>query len=126
MPRKASAHRPPSRLGMTPRDRRLWLRISGTFCRVAAPTCRTVGAAACGRATVMRGPESKQECLRRLEDFHRRHADRAPAALERLRRAALEDGGNLFAELLRATEVCSLGQITHALYEVGGEYRRNL
>jgi methylmalonyl-CoA mutase len=69
--------------------------------------------------------EEKQECLRRLEDFHHRHRDRAPAALERLKAAALS-GENLFAELMEAVETCSLGQITHALYEVGGEYRRNL
>ncbi|MEM8995087.1 MAG: methylmalonyl-CoA mutase family protein [Acidobacteriota bacterium] len=70
-------------------------------------------------------PEEKHECIRRLEDFHRRHETRAPGALAKLKAAAL-DGSNLFAELLEATRVCSLGQITHALYEVGGEYRRNL
>lgn len=69
--------------------------------------------------------EEKQECLRRLEEFHERHADRAPAALERLREAAVS-GGNLFDELMAAVQTCSLGQITHALYAVGGEYRRNL
>ncbi len=73
------------------------------------------------RATV----EEKEEAITRLEAFHERCADRAPASLERLRRAAL-DGGNIFAELVEAVECCSLGQITAALYEVGGEYRRNL
>jgi methylmalonyl-CoA mutase len=42
-----------------------------------------------------------------------------------LQRAAF-DGGNVFTELMAAAECCSLGQITGALYRVGGEYRRNL
>ena len=70
-------------------------------------------------------PEEKKGCIEKLEEFHHRHDSQAPAALRKLQETALA-GGNLFAELLRATEVCSLGQITHALYEVGGEYRRNL
>jgi methylmalonyl-CoA mutase len=69
--------------------------------------------------------EEKNDCIRRLRAFHAAHASEAPAALKRLQEVALS-GQNLFAELVRATEVCSLGQITHALYEVGGQYRRNL
>jgi len=69
--------------------------------------------------------EEKEGCIARLREFEEHHADRSPAALERLQQAALS-GGNLFAELMKAAQVCSLGQITHALYEVGGEYRRNL
>src|SRR5690606_24422027 len=69
--------------------------------------------------------EEKQECLRRLAAFHAEHAQEAPAALTRLKQAALA-GENVFAALLEAVEHCSLGQITRALYEVGGEYRRNL
>ncbi|MEM8932089.1 MAG: fused isobutyryl-CoA mutase/GTPase IcmF [Acidobacteriota bacterium] len=70
-------------------------------------------------------PKEKEECIRRLEAFHERYAERSSTALRDLQDVALS-GGNLFDELLRATEVCSLGQITHALYQVGGEYRRNL
>ena len=70
-------------------------------------------------------PEEKEACISRLQEFHRRNAEAADAALERLRQAALSDG-NVFAELMRAAECCSLGQITQALYEVGGEYRRNM
>ena len=70
-------------------------------------------------------PEEKEEAIARLEAFHERYSDRAAGALERLQRTAL-DGGNIFAELVDAGECCSLGQITAALYEVGGEYRRNL
>ncbi|MEM7350168.1 MAG: methylmalonyl-CoA mutase family protein [Acidobacteriota bacterium] len=69
--------------------------------------------------------EEKKRSIERLADFHAEHADRTPAALESLRQAALE-GANLFAELMTAVETCSLGQITAALYAVGGEYRRNL
>ncbi len=71
------------------------------------------------------GKEEKDGCIARLEQFHAEHANEAPGALRRLKRAAIH-GENLFAALIDATEHCSLGQITHALYEVGGEYRRNL
>ena len=63
--------------------------------------------------------------LARLADFHARHADEAPAALARLRQTVI-DNGNVFAELMDAVRVCSLGQITHALFEVGGQYRRSM
>lgn len=69
--------------------------------------------------------EEKQSQLRRLEDFHRRNADAAPAALAALRQAAI-DNENVFARLMDAVRVCSLGQITTALFEVGGQYRRNM
>ncbi|MBX7195823.1 MAG: cobalamin-dependent protein [Sandaracinaceae bacterium] len=69
--------------------------------------------------------EEKTDCIRRLRAFQAAHAAEAPAALARLKEVALS-GENLFAELVRATESCSLGQITRALYEVGGQYRRNL
>jgi methylmalonyl-CoA mutase len=69
--------------------------------------------------------EIKQDQLRRLEDFKKRHQDEAPAALARLKEVALE-GGNIFAELMNTVRCCSLGQITTALYEVGGQYRRNM
>jgi|CXWL01.1.fsa_nt_gi methylmalonyl-CoA mutase len=70
-------------------------------------------------------PEEKRTAIDRLRDFEERHGNRAPEALRRLQAAALA-GRNLFAELMEAAQVASLGQITHALYEVGGEYRRNL
>ncbi|MCB1187567.1 methylmalonyl-CoA mutase family protein [bacterium] len=69
--------------------------------------------------------EEKQQCLSRLAAFHEHYSDKAPAALEKLRRVALENG-NVFAELLDCVQYCSLGQVTNALFEVGGEYRRNL
>jgi methylmalonyl-CoA mutase len=60
-----------------------------------------------------------------LEDFHSRHAGDAPAALKRLQATALH-GGNLFTELMDTVRSCSLGQISTALFEVGGKYRRNM
>ena len=67
----------------------------------------------------------KQSQLARLNEFQARHADAAPQALERLRRTVIEDG-NTFVVLIDAVRSCSLGQITSALYEVGGRYRRNM
>ncbi|QOY94701.1 cobalamin-dependent protein [Massilia sp. UMI-21] len=69
--------------------------------------------------------DEKQSQLTRLEDFHRRNAGEAPAALAALQQAAI-DNENVFARLMEAVRVCSLGQITTALFEVGGQYRRNM
>ncbi len=69
--------------------------------------------------------EEKQSQLKRLADFKKRHANDSPAALERLQNAALS-GDNIFAELMNTVRFCSLGQITQALYDVGGQYRRNM
>jgi len=69
--------------------------------------------------------EEKQDQLTRLKSFHDRNADKAPAALAKLKEACINNG-NIFAELMNAARVCSLGQITHALFEVGGQYRRNM
>ncbi len=69
--------------------------------------------------------EEKQSQLKRLRDFHRKHAKAAPAMLERLRQAVIRDE-NVFEVLVDAVRVCSLGQITHALFEVGGQYRRSM
>jgi len=69
--------------------------------------------------------EEKQSQLARLSEFHARHAKQAPAALAKLQQTVIDDG-NVFAELMRTVRVCSLGQITRALFEVGGEYRRSM
>ncbi len=69
--------------------------------------------------------EEKQSQLARLADFHARHAVEAPAALERLQQAAMNNN-NVFAVLMDAVRCCSLGQITAALFEVGGQYRRSM
>jgi methylmalonyl-CoA mutase len=67
----------------------------------------------------------KQNCLHRLSNFHEQHASESTNDLQRLRQAALK-GENTFAVLMDAVRTCSLGQITDALFEVGGRYRRNL
>jgi methylmalonyl-CoA mutase len=69
--------------------------------------------------------EEKMSQLKRLSDFHRRNAQEAPQALERLKQVVLADG-NIFEALMAAVRYCSLGQITQALYGVGGKYRRNM
>ena len=67
----------------------------------------------------------KDSQLERLRDFQARHQENAPAVLDRLQQAAIANR-NVFAVLMDAVRVCSLGQITAALYEVGGQYRRNM
>ena len=69
--------------------------------------------------------EEKQSQIQRLRDFHARNADKAPAMLEKLKQTVIEDG-NVFAVLVDAVKYCSLGQISSALYEVGGQYRRSM
>jgi len=70
-------------------------------------------------------PEQKQQRLVDLKQFHETHADAVNPALERLQQVALT-GGNIFRELIDTVRVASLGQITRALYDVGGRYRRNM
>jgi methylmalonyl-CoA mutase len=67
----------------------------------------------------------KKSQLDRLADFRHRHHEEAQQALKALREAATR-GGNLFGVLMDAARVCSLGQITEAFFEVGGQYRRNV
>jgi len=67
----------------------------------------------------------KDSQIQRLRDFQARHAAERPAMLDRLRQAALA-GDNIFEVLMDAVRVCSLGEITDALFEVGGRYRRNV
>ena len=68
--------------------------------------------------------EEKEYHLSRL-DFQARHAEGAPAAAAQLKAAAIA-GDNVFDALMIAVQSLSLGQITHALYEVGGQYRRSM
>jgi methylmalonyl-CoA mutase len=69
--------------------------------------------------------EEKQSQLKRLHDFHSCHAKESPAMLLRLQQAVIAND-NVFDVLMDAVRVCSLGQITNALFEVGGQYRRNM
>jgi len=69
--------------------------------------------------------EEKQSQLKRLADFHQRHERESGPMFKRLQQAVIEDK-NVFAVLMDAVRCCSLGQITSALFEVGGQYRRNM
>src|SRR5205085_8362908 len=69
--------------------------------------------------------EEKEGQLSRLADFHARHASEAPAMLKRLQDTVIANG-NVFEVLIDAVRVCSLGQITDALFAVGGQYRRSM
>ena len=69
--------------------------------------------------------DEKQSQLKRLADFQQRHASESPAMLQRLQQAVMHNR-NVFEVLMDAVRVCSLGQITNALFEVGGQYRRSM
>ena len=85
------------------------------------PHARTEPPEAVSRAT----EEERSSQVARLREFHERHRHHAPAALQRLRDAARGDG-NVFDALMQAVRTCSLGQITDAFFEVGGQYRRGM
>ncbi len=69
--------------------------------------------------------EEKRSQINRLRDFHARHSESSPRALEKIKQAAINDE-NVFAELMHAVRCCSLGQLSDALYQVGGQYRRHM
>jgi methylmalonyl-CoA mutase len=69
--------------------------------------------------------EEKQDQVAAVRAFQARNAAASPAALARLQQAAA-GGDNVFGELMESVKVCSLGQISRALYQVGGQYRRNM
>jgi len=69
--------------------------------------------------------EEKQQQVDSTRRFRDRRADAGKAALEELKRTAAA-GGNVFGSLMETVKTCSLGQISHALYEVGGQYRRSM
>jgi methylmalonyl-CoA mutase len=77
-------------------------------------------------APLFRASDEEQRAqVEAVRAFQARHAEEAPAALQKLQ-AVAASGGNVFAELLETVQVCSLGQITRALYDVGGQYRRHM
>ena len=69
--------------------------------------------------------DEKQSQLQRLADFHANHSEAAKQSLAALQESVIRDE-NVFAQLMQAVRVCSLGQITDALFEVGGQYRRSM
>jgi methylmalonyl-CoA mutase len=75
------------------------------------------------KVNVVRTPHGKKkQQVERLREFKRRHANDSPQALDALS-AIVEGGGNVFAELIKTVEHCSLGQITRRLQELVGRYR---
>ncbi|MFA6243555.1 MAG: methylmalonyl-CoA mutase family protein, partial [Candidatus Hydrogenedentales bacterium] len=79
-----------------------------------------------GRLELRRATDEEiQAQLRHVREFQERNAAAAPDALKNLQNVALS-GGNIFAELMKTVRTCTLGQITQALFEVGGRYRRNM
>jgi methylmalonyl-CoA mutase len=69
--------------------------------------------------------EEKEQQITNLQAFCKRNEHQSAEMLQRLKQVAINNG-NLFEELMETVKYCSLGQITHALYEVGGQYRRNM
>jgi methylmalonyl-CoA mutase len=69
--------------------------------------------------------EEKEAQIETVRELTERHPPVSAEKLRRLQQVALENG-NLFAELMETVKFCTLGQITQALYEVGGQYRRNM
>lgn len=69
--------------------------------------------------------EEKEQQIKALQAFWKRNEAKSETELKKLKEVAINNG-NLFAQLMETVKYCSLGQITHALYEVGGQYRRNM
>ena len=69
--------------------------------------------------------KEKESQIHRLSEFQKKNSKKASAALKQLKKVVLS-GGNIFAELMDTVKVCSLGEITNTLYDVGGKYRRNM
>lgn len=69
--------------------------------------------------------EEKETQIRNLNQFKEKNSDKVEQAIKQLKNTAMS-GGNIFAELMETVKVASLGQITKALYDVGGQYRRNM
>jgi methylmalonyl-CoA mutase len=101
----------------------------GTLPIVGVNTFLAPGSAALDEVPAMELARStdaeKRDQLDRLRSFQDRHAAERPAALDRLQRAALS-GDNLFSVLMETVRFCSLGEVTDALFTVGGRYRRNV
>jgi methylmalonyl-CoA mutase len=78
-----------------------------------------------GAALIRSTEHEKQDQVAAVKAFQTRHAAQSAATLTRLQSVAAA-GGNVFGELMHAVQTCSLGQISRALYQVGGQYRRNM
>ena len=102
------------------------LKHSGELPVIGVNTFQREGGNVAPEVELMRGTEEEKERqLASVARFHARHEGESSDALQTLQQAA-RDGENLFDELLHTVRHCSLGQITTALFEVGGQYRRNM
>ncbi len=77
------------------------------------------------REVIRATEEEKENQIKTLQNLHQAHAKKAGEYLQKIQHAAINNQ-NIFAELMEATKYCSLGQLTEALFEVGGQYRRNM
>jgi methylmalonyl-CoA mutase len=77
------------------------------------------------REVIRATTDEKEMQITRLGELQQSNSDRSAQALKDLQTVSI-DNGNTFASLMEVVKCCSLGQITHALYEVGGQYRRNM
>ena len=77
------------------------------------------------REVIRATEEEKESQIETLNNLHQTYEDSAAQYLERVQKAAINNE-NIFEELMEATKYCSLGQITEALFDVGGQYRRNM
>ncbi|WP_156290219.1 methylmalonyl-CoA mutase family protein [Oceanobacillus salinisoli] len=92
-----------------------------TYLRPNPPSEEDIDSMEIARAT----KEEKEHQINELHKFQEKHKAHTGEALKRLKQVAAS-GGNIFEELMETVKVASLGQITQALYEVGGQYRRNM
>jgi methylmalonyl-CoA mutase len=102
------------------------LKHSGELPVIGVNTFLPEGGAAVGKIPLARSNEAeKNSRLSDIQKFWKKNEAQAQEALSRLKQVALSRD-NIFEELMVTTRYCSLGQITKALYEVGGKYRRNM
>jgi methylmalonyl-CoA mutase len=92
-----------------------------TFINQSADAEQVIGNLELARAT----EEEKQSQLARHHHFVKYNQDKSADAIKRLKETVLS-GNNIFGEMMHTVRHCTMGQITHALYEVGGQYRRNM
>jgi len=77
------------------------------------------------REVIRATPEEKEYQIGMLRSLHKKKAETAGPVLEKQQQAAIQNQ-NIFTELMETAKICSLGQITRALFDVGGQYRRNM
>ncbi|QCR31400.1 fused isobutyryl-CoA mutase/GTPase IcmF [Lysinibacillus sp. SGAir0095] len=92
-----------------------------TYLNPNPPSAESINSMEIARAS----KEEKELQIHNLQAFQTRHQSKCEASLNKLKEVALS-GGNIFEQLMETVQVASLGQITKALYEVGGQYRRNM